>query len=104
MKNISKTVRLDDVTYNYILKVDGDGFNQKLDNLVKLYFFSLDERQKKIKVLDDLMSERIKQLDDLNNKLFALQKIDKVFGDLYKSLEEYINNLSEVLYYEGREK
>lgn len=90
MKNISKSVRLDEFTYNYVNKFEGDNFNQKFDNLVKYCFVNEEELTKKIKVLDELKSKRIKELDDLNEKLFSLHNIERVYGNFYNLLKDYV--------------
>ena len=69
MKNISKSVRLSDKVYNYILLFEGDGFNQKFENLV---FFALEQEEQKRKQLadlDELISTRSEELTRLNSNL-----------------------------------
>ena len=61
MKNISKSVRLSDKVYNYILSFEGDGFNQKFENLVIFAMEQEDKKRKQLADLDKLISTRTEE-------------------------------------------
>ena len=69
MKNISKSVRLSDKVYNYILSFEGDGFNQKFENLVIFALEQEDKKRKQLADLDKLISTRSEELTRLNSNL-----------------------------------
>lgn len=75
-KNISKSVRLTEEVFNYIDNFDGDGFNQKLENLV--LFCMKDE---------DLIKTRIGRLENnllMKSKMF--QSANRGMDEIYRAL------------------
>lgn len=87
MKNISKSVRLSDKVYNYILLFEGDGFNQKFENLV---FFALEEeeqKRKRLADLDELISVRSEELTKLNSNLSIARNETRRFLNSMRELE-----------------
>ena len=69
MKNISKSIRLSDKVYNYILSFEGDGFNQKFENLVIFALEQEEQKRKRLADLDKLISVRSEELTKLNSNL-----------------------------------
>ena len=97
MKNNSKSVRLSDKVYNYVIKFpDGDGFNQKFENLVLFAMESESGRKKRLEQLDREISVKISFLKDLSERINKVEYIDKrleyvrdVVDDLVKVVDDY---------------
>ena len=69
MKNISKSVRLSNKVYQYIESFEGDGFNQKFENIVLFALEQEDKKRKQLADLDKLISTRSEELTRLNSNL-----------------------------------
>lgn len=70
-KNISKSVRLSQEVYDYILAYRGNGFNEKFENII------LDYRKKE----KDIQSQIKKKEKELSA---VAERLDKVLSDIYK--------------------
>lgn len=57
-KSISKSIRLTNEVYDYIENFEGDGFNQKLENLVKFCVKEETSKRKTLEYLDSEIKER----------------------------------------------
>lgn len=92
-KNNLKSVRLSDQVMDYVINFEGDGFNQKFENLV-LFCMEQEETQKqKIAFLDQQIVKQYKKLD-------ALRQLTSEIGDVRRALthlERQANNLSELM-------
>ena len=86
MKNISKSIRLSKKVFDYIDSFEGDGFNQKFENIIIFAMEHEKEYTKKIKELDYILSLRNDELSDINQKLekarFETKKILYAIRDL----------------------
>ena len=92
-KNNLKSVRLSDQVMDYVINFEGDGFNQKFENLV-LFCMEQEENQKqKIAFLDQQIVKQYKKLD-------ALRQLTSEIGDVCRALthlERQANDLSELM-------
>ena len=92
-KNNLKSVRLSDQVMDYVINFEGDGFNQKFENLV-LFCMEQEETQKqKIAFLDQQIVKQYKKLD-------ALRQLTSEIGDVRRALthlERQANGLSELM-------
>lgn len=92
-KNNLKSVRLSDQVMDYVINFEGDGFNQKFENLV-LFCMEQEETQKqKIAFLDQQIVKQYKKLD-------ALRQLTSEIGDVRRALthlERQANDLSELM-------
>lgn len=100
-KNNLKSVRLSDEVMKYVLDFEGDGFNQKFENLV--FFCMREEKVKResIRFLDSKIYQKRKQLrclDELSGKvsvtLAALTALDWRLDELSETLEGVSQNPS----------
>ena len=71
MKNISKSVRLSEKVYNYINDYEGQGFNQKFENII---LFAMEEEERLMKRLSDLESLIAVRSEELNKINYNLNK------------------------------
>lgn len=88
-KSISKSVRLTDEVFTYIDGYEGDGFNQKFENIILFAMCSEPDRKKCIQDLDEKIVKRQEELKvlvkDINNfieiqrnSVWILRDLDKM--------------------------
>ena len=92
-KNNLKSVRLSDQVMDYVINFEGDGFNQKFENLVLFCMEQEETRKQKIAFLDQQIVKQYKKLD-------VLRQLTSEIGDVRRALthlERQANNLSELM-------
>ena len=92
-KNNLKSIRLSDQVMDYVINFEGDGFNQKFENLVLFCMEQEESKKQRITLLDQQIAKQYK-------KLYALQQISSEIGDVRKALinlERQANDLSELM-------
>ena len=78
-KNNLKSVRLSDQVMDYVINFEGDGFNQKFENLVLFCMEQEETRKQKIAFLDQQIVKQYKKLD-------ALRQISSEIGGVRRAL------------------
>ena len=71
-KNNLKSVRLSDQVMDYVINFEGDGFNQKFENLVLFCMEQEETRKQKIAFLDQQIVKQYKKLDTLRQLISQL--------------------------------
>ena len=92
-KSNLKSVRLSDQVMDYVINFEGDGFNQKFENLVLFCMEQEETKKQRITLLDQQIAKQYK-------KLYALQQLSSEIGDVRRALthlERQANNLSELM-------
>ena len=92
-KNNLKFVRLSDQVMDYVINFEGDGFNQKFENLVLFCMEQEETKKQKIAFLDQQIVKQYKKLD-------ALRQLTSEVGDVRRALthlERQANDLSELM-------
>ena len=92
-KNNLKSVRLSDQVMDYVINFEGDGFNQKFENLVLFCMEQEESKKQRITLLDQQIAKQYKKLN-------ALQQISSEIGDVRRALtnlEWKANNLSDLM-------
>ena len=92
-KNNLKSVRLSDQVMDYVINFEGEGFNQKFENLVLFCMEQEESKKQRIILLDQQIAKRYK-------KLYALQQLSSEIGDVRRALthlERQANDLSELM-------
>ena len=92
-KSNLKSVRLSDQVIDYVINFEGDGFNQKFENLVLFCMEQEETKKQRITLLDQQIAKQYK-------KLYALQQLSSEIGDVRRALthlERQTNNLSELM-------
>ena len=92
-KNNLKSVRLSDQVMDYVINFEGDGFNQKFENLVLFCMEQEETRKQKIAFLDRQIAKQYKKLD-------VLQQISSKIAGVRRTLtnlEWQANALSELM-------
>ena len=78
-KTNMKSVRLSDQVMDYVINFEGEGFNQKFENLVLFCMEQEESKKQRITLLDQQIAKQYK-------KLYALQQISAEIGDVRKAL------------------
>ena len=78
-KSNLKSVRLSDQVMDYVINFEGDGFNQKFENLVLFCMEQEETKKQKIAFLDQQIVKQYKKLD-------ALRQISSEIGDVRRAL------------------
>lgn len=92
-KNNFKSVRMSDQVMDYVINFEGDGFNQKFENLVLFCMEQEETRKQKIAFLNQQIAKQYKKLD-------VLQQISFKIGDVRSALtnlEWKANDLSDLM-------
>ena len=85
-----KSVRLSDQVMDYVINFEGEGFNQKFENLVLFCMEQEESKKQRITLLDQQIAKQYKKLN-------ALQQISSEIGDVRRALthlEQQANDLS----------
>ena len=74
-----KSVRLSDQVMDYVINFEGEGFNQKFENLVLFCMEQEESKKQRITILDQQIAKQYK-------KIYALQQISSEIGDVRRAL------------------
>lgn len=88
-----KSVRLSDQVMDYVINFEGEGFNQKFENLVLFCMEREESKKQRITLLDQQIAKQYKKLD-------VLQQISSKIGDVRSALtnlEWKANDLSDLM-------
>ena len=88
-----KSVRLSDQVMDYVINFEGEGFNQKFENLVLFCMEQEESKKQRILLLDQQIAKQYK-------KLYALQQLSSEIGDVRRALthlERQTNDLSDLM-------
>lgn len=88
-----KSVRLSDQVMDYVINFEGEGFNQKFENLVLFCMEQEESKKQRITLLDQQIAKQYKKLD-------VLQHISSKIGDVrmaLTNLEWKANDLSDLM-------
>ena len=88
-----KSVRLSDQVMDYVINFEGEGFNQKFENLVLFCMEQEESKKQRITLLDQQIAKQYK-------KLYALQQLSSEIGDVRRALthlERQANDLSDLM-------
>ena len=92
-KNNFKSVRMSDQVMDYVINFEGDGFNQKFENLVLFCMEQEETKKQKIAFLDQQIVKQYKKLDALRQ---LTSKISDV-SEALLNLEWRTNDLSALM-------
>lgn len=88
-----KSVRLSDQVMDYVINFEGEGFNQKFENLVLFCMEQEESKKQRITLLDQQIAKQYKKLD-------VLQQISSEIGGVrgaLTNLESQANDLSDLM-------
>ena len=92
-KTNMKSVRLSDQVMDYVINFEGEGFNQKFENLVLFCMEQEESKKQRIALLDQQIAKQYKKLD-------VLQQISSEIGGVRRALtnlESQANDLSDLM-------
>lgn len=81
-KNNLKSIRLSDQVMDYVINFEGDGFNQKFENLVLFCMEQEETRKQKIAFLDQQIIKQYKKLDALRQLISKISAVSEALLDL----------------------
>ena len=93
-KNNFKSVRMSDQVMDYVINFEGDGFNQKFENLVLFRMEQEETKKQKIAFLDQQIVKRYKKLDVLDQLISEIRDVSEALT----SLEVQAADFSAVVY------
>lgn len=76
-----KSVRLSDQVMDYVINFEGEGFNQKFENLVLFCMEQEESKKQRITLLDQQISKHYKKLD-------VIQQISSEIGGVRRALTD----------------
>lgn len=86
-KNISKSVRLSNDVYEYVCDFDGNGFNEKFENIVLFCMKTEIERKKRLDEIEKLIKSRSEQLDNINRDLDTARRATNIYKRTMETLK-----------------
>ena len=81
-KNNLKSVRLSDQVMDYVINFEGEGFNQKFENLVLFCMKQEEIKKQKIAFLDQQIVKQYKKLDALRQLISKISAVSEALLDL----------------------
>lgn len=81
-KNNFKSVRMSDQVMDYVINFEGDGFNQKFENLVLFCMEQEETKKQKIAFLDQQIVKQYKKLDALRQLTSKISDVSEALLDL----------------------
>lgn len=88
-----KSVRLSDQVMDYVINFEGEGFNQKFENLVLFCMEQEESKKQRITLLDQQIVKQYKKLDALRQLISKISAVSEALLDL----EWRTNDLSELM-------
>ena len=96
-KSNLKSVRLSDQVMDYIINFEGDGFNQKFENLVLFCMEQEETKKQKIAFLDQQIVKQYKKLDALGQFMSEIRDVRKALTNLELQAEDLSALMYELL-------
>lgn len=93
LKSVQKSVRLRPRIYQKIDEYRGDGFNEKLDNLVSDYIDKHDDLVRDWSLLQASISDKRAELRNVQEHLRRVRNVDVRFGPLVDTLLELMREV-----------
>lgn len=93
-KSISKSVRMTQQIYDTVCKFEGNGFNEKFENLVQFCCKKEKDIKQAIKnqenIFENQKAHSIKTINTLNTKINEQKEFLKEMSDISETIEEVI--------------
>ena len=86
-KNVNKSVRLSNEVYEYVNEFQGNGFNEKFENIVVFCMKTEIERKKRLDELEKMIKSRSEQLENINRDLDNARRASNVYRNVLNSLK-----------------
>lgn len=95
-KSINKSIRLTPKVYNYIESYQGNGFNEKFENIILEAMELEEERKKRIQVLDGMIADKLDDYNTLRDRIKDLNEFLLVAvkaNSMIKQLDNIVNEI-----------
>lgn len=86
-KNINKSVRLSNEVYEYVNEFQGNGFNEKFENIVIFSMKTEIERKKRLDEIEKLIKARSEELSKINADLDTARRATNVYRNVMNALK-----------------
>lgn len=86
-KSIAKSVRLSPQVNDYICNFEGNGFNEKFENIILFCMQHEPEIRKRAENYEELVKERRYQLDEINRELSKARVEAVRFRELLREMD-----------------
>ncbi|WP_411337023.1 hypothetical protein [Ruminococcus gauvreauii] len=91
-KTNSKSVRMTDEVLTYVESMEGDGFNQKFENMVLYAMKTEEDRKRQIQYLDDRIAGKQAVLDRLREYLQIVNRLGYSLKQIESACESLIDD------------
>lgn len=92
-----KCVRLEDEILKIVEKVNGNGFNEKFENLVIEYHKSIPEREKYLKNLNAQIDSKLKDLEKIEERIRGLKNLEFSLDSLRNDILRITESASKII-------
>lgn len=92
-KSISKSIRISEEVYGYIMKEAGNGFNEKFENIILVAKKEEPIRRKVLADLQRSIEEKRRELYSLSGQFVKLRDFYRLILEMYHELSEYRDSL-----------
>lgn len=91
MKNVQKSIRMTDEVFEAVDRYRGDGFNEKLENLVMDYLHGREKFQRDLDRLQELVDLKHDELVRLQNRVRGAQLVEHRLGPLVDAVADLLS-------------
>lgn len=95
VKNISKSIRLSEEVYAYMDGYQGEGFNQKFENIILDAMLSEQHRKAKLEVLGRQIADKERQLREMSRDYEVFSRIQREAAYLEKQVSRLADQARE---------
>lgn len=93
MKNVQKSIRMTDETYQAVDSYRGSSFNEKLENLLVDYLHGRERFQRDVERLQELVDLKRAELRQLQQRVRSVKLVDSRLGPLVDALADLLENV-----------
>lgn len=91
MKNVQKSIRMTDEVFEAVDRYRGDGFNEKLENLVMDYLHGREKFQRELDRLQELVHLKRDELVRLQDRVRAAEVVERRLGPLVNAVADLLS-------------
>lgn len=88
-KSNLKSVRLSDQVMDYVINFEGDGFNQKFENLVLFCMEQEEAKKKQLDSLDQQIQNAYKKLEIIRDLSYQAGELRRVFTHVERQVNDF---------------
>lgn len=88
-KSNLKSVRLSDQVMDYIINFEGDGFNQKFENLVLFCMEQEEAKKNHLDLLDQQIKKAYRKLDTIRDLSYQVAELRRAFMHMERQVNDF---------------